>query len=63
MTSVLALFPPYVTKMKEGENKEETGLKQGGNIARFRRRNGHLYGFFQAAYIAAKCEGKCSYLR
>jgi hypothetical protein len=49
--------------MKQGEKREETGPKQGGKLAAFRHRNGHIYSFVPADDIAAKCGGKCSYLR
>jgi hypothetical protein len=37
MPPVLALFPPYVTSMKQGEKREKTGTKQGGKLAVFKR--------------------------
>jgi hypothetical protein len=34
--------------MKQGEKREKTGVKQGENIAGFRRLNGRGYNYFQA---------------
>jgi hypothetical protein len=34
--------------MKQGEKREKTGAKQGGNITAFRRINRRVYGLFQA---------------
>jgi hypothetical protein len=62
MPPVSALFPPYITKMKEGENKEETGLKQGGNLTVFRGQNGRIQSPFQTGKIVAKSGDGGSYL-
>jgi hypothetical protein len=49
--------------MKQGEKREKTGVKQGGNIAAIKGRNGPVYSFVQVDKSAAKFRGKCVYLR
>jgi hypothetical protein len=49
--------------MKQGEKREKTGTKQGGNLAATKGQNGPIHSFVPVDKGAAKSGGKRAYLR
>jgi hypothetical protein len=49
--------------MKQGEKREKTGAKQGGNLTAFKRLNGRNYRRFPTQEIAAKWGEDHAYFR